>query len=114
MPQSMPSTPPSLTNRRIAARGASALAKPCRRPRHPWSATMPITIEQFEQVVDRKLALVDALGLSPAVVEVFAVLGSQCYEQGRYHDARSMFQAAVALDEGSYMGHAGLGALALV
>jgi Flp pilus assembly protein TadD len=25
-----------------------------------------------------------------------------------------MFQAAVALDEGSYMGHAGLGALALV
>jgi Tfp pilus assembly protein PilF len=75
---------------------------------------MTISPEIIEQVVSRKMPLAQALGLSPNVVEVFAVLGSQCYEQGRYHDARSMFQAAVALDESSYLGHAGLGAVALV
>jgi Flp pilus assembly protein TadD len=75
---------------------------------------MPIDLELFEQVVDRKITLVEALGLSPNVVEMFAILGSQCYEQGRYKDARSMFQAAASLDDNSYLGHAGLGALALV
>jgi Flp pilus assembly protein TadD len=75
---------------------------------------MSINLDLFEQVVDGKVTLVEALGLSPNVVEVFAILGSQCYEQGRYHDARSMFQAAATLDDASYLGHAGLGALALV
>jgi cytochrome c-type biogenesis protein CcmH/NrfG len=75
---------------------------------------MPIDLQAFEKVVDRKMTLAQALGLSPNVVEVFALLGSQCYEQGRYHDARSMFQAAASLDDNNYLGHAGLGALELV
>lgn len=75
---------------------------------------MQITPELIDDVVSRKITLAGALGLPASIVEVFAVLGSQCYEQGRYKDARSMFQAAVALDETSYFGHAGLGAVALV
>jgi Flp pilus assembly protein TadD len=75
---------------------------------------MPITAQTIDDVVSRKITLAGALGLPAGVVEVFAVLGSQCYEQGRYQDARTMFQAAVALDDTSYLGHAGLGAVSLV
>lgn len=75
---------------------------------------MAINAQTIDDVLNRKVTLADALGLSAGVVEVFAVLGSQCYEQGRYGDARTMFQAAVTLDDTSYMGHAGLGALSLV
>jgi tetratricopeptide (TPR) repeat protein len=75
---------------------------------------MEITPQLIDEVLNHKTTLASALGLSPGVVEVFAVLGSQCYEQGRYKDARSMFLAAIALDASCYLGHAGLGAVALV
>ena len=75
---------------------------------------MQINAELIDDVLSKKITLADALGLSSGVVEVFAVLGSQCYEQGRYKDARTMFQAAVALDDTSYFGHAGLGAVSLI
>src|SRR4030081_2027324 len=70
--------------------------------------------ELIDQVLSNQISLSQALGLSENVVEVFAILGAQCYEQGRYRDARSMFAAAVALDGKSYFGHAGLGAVALI
>lgn len=75
---------------------------------------MQITAQLINDVLNKKITLAGALGLPSGVIEVFAVLGSQCYEQGRYKDARSMFQAAVALDDTSYFGHAGLGAVALI
>jgi Flp pilus assembly protein TadD len=75
---------------------------------------MPVTAQTIDDVLNGKTTLAGALGLSAGVVEVFAVLGSQCYEQGRYQDARTMFQAAIALDHSSYLGHAGLGAVCLV
>lgn len=70
--------------------------------------------ELIDQVLNNRITLSQALGLSENVVEVFAVLGAQSYEQGRYRDARSMFAAAVALNGKSYFGHAGLGAVALI
>ena len=73
-----------------------------------------MTPETVDQVLVHKISLAKALGVSDGVVEVFAILGLQHYEQGRYEDARVMFQAAVALDSKSYLGHAGLGVLALV
>ena len=73
-----------------------------------------MTSEIVDQVLDQKISWAKALGVPEGVVEVFAVLGLQHYEQGRLEDARVMFQAAVALDGTGYMGHAGLGVLALV
>lgn len=70
--------------------------------------------EIVDQVLDQKISWAKALGVPDGVVEVFALLGLQHYEQGRNQDARVMFQAAVALDADGYMGHAGLGVLALV
>jgi Flp pilus assembly protein TadD len=75
---------------------------------------MPVTSQTIHDVLNGKTTLAGALGLSAGVVEVFAVLGSQCYEQGRYQDARTMFQAAIALDHSCYLGHAGLGAVCLI
>ena len=75
---------------------------------------MPINAQTIDDVLSRKVTLADALGLSAGVVEVFAVLGTQCYEQGRYQDARTMFQAAATLDDRCYLSHAGLGAVSLV
>ena len=73
-----------------------------------------MTLEVFNQVRKQQISLAEALGVSEGVVEVFAILGLQHYEQGRYEDARTMFQAAVTLNAKHYMGHAGLGVLALV
>ena len=73
-----------------------------------------MTSELVDQVLDQKISWAKALGVPEGVVEVFAILGLQHYEQGRLEDARVMFQAAVALDATGYMGHAGLGVLALV
>jgi Flp pilus assembly protein TadD len=73
-----------------------------------------MTPELIDQVLSSQITLSQALGLSESVVEVFAILGAQCYQQGRYGDARSMFVAAIALNGNSYFGHAGLGAVALV
>jgi Flp pilus assembly protein TadD len=75
---------------------------------------MAISAQTIDDVLNGKTTLAGALGLSAGVVDVFAVLGSQCYEQGRYQDARTMFQAAIALDQNCYLGHAGLGAVCLV
>lgn len=73
-----------------------------------------ITAELIDEVASGRITLAAALGISSGIVEVLAVLGSECYEQGRYQDARCMFKAAASLDETSYLGHAGLGAVALV
>ena len=73
-----------------------------------------MTSELVDQVLDQKISWAKALGVPEGVVEIFAILGLQHYEQGRLEDARVMFQAAVALDANGYMGHAGLGVLALV
>jgi Tfp pilus assembly protein PilF len=73
-----------------------------------------MTSELVDQALEQKISWAQALGVPGGVVDLFALLGLQHYEQGRLADARIMFQAAVALDAGGYMGHAGLGVVALV
>ncbi len=46
-------------------------------------------------------------------VQAMAALASNLYEQGQNRNAESIFQGLISLDESSYYGYAGMGALAL-
>jgi tetratricopeptide (TPR) repeat protein len=52
-------------------------------------------------------------GLTARHMDAFAALGLQLYQQGRITDAGTVFDGMVALDNQSYFGYAGLGAIAL-
>jgi cytochrome c-type biogenesis protein CcmH/NrfG len=52
-------------------------------------------------------------GLTSVHMHAFSALGMQLFQQGRMDDAATVFQGIIALDEHSYIGHAGMGALAL-
>jgi cytochrome c-type biogenesis protein CcmH/NrfG len=52
-------------------------------------------------------------GLTSMHIQAFSALGLQLFQQGRMHDAATVFEGIIALDEHSYFGHAGLGAVAL-
>jgi tetratricopeptide (TPR) repeat protein len=52
-------------------------------------------------------------GLTSVHMDAFSALGLQLFQQGRMEDAAIVFQGIIALDEHSYIGHAGMGALAL-
>ncbi|MCU0227594.1 MAG: tetratricopeptide repeat protein [Bryobacterales bacterium] len=53
------------------------------------------------------------LGLSPEQIQAFAVLGFSSYQQGRVAEAREIFEGLIAVDNSSYYGWAGLGAIEL-
>jgi tetratricopeptide (TPR) repeat protein len=46
-------------------------------------------------------------------IQAMAALASNLYEQGQNRNAESIFQGLIALDDNSYYGYAGMGALAL-
>lgn len=73
-----------------------------------------MTTDQIQAALDGKLPLASALDAPEGMTELFALLGAQYYDQGRYEDARCMFQGAATLDCSNYYGHAGLGAVALL
>jgi Flp pilus assembly protein TadD len=73
-----------------------------------------MTPDQMQAALDGKIPFSVALGAPEGMTEIFALLGAQYYDQGRYEDARCMFQGAAALDSSNYYGHAGLGAIALI
>lgn len=52
-------------------------------------------------------------GLTSRHMDAFAALGLQLYQQGRIGDAGTIFDGMIALDDQSYFGYAGLGAIAL-
>src|SRR5512147_2286508 len=54
-----------------------------------------------------------ALGLSDTQVKAIAALGYTVFQQGRFDDAEVLFRGVVALDSNSYVGYAGLGAIAM-
>lgn len=54
-----------------------------------------------------------ALGVSDVQLQAVAALGYNKYQQGRLDDAETMFRGVAALDTKSYIGYAGLGAIAL-
>jgi tetratricopeptide (TPR) repeat protein len=53
-------------------------------------------------------------GVSADQMQAFAALGLELFRQGRMNDAATVFRGMIALDDQSYCGHAGLGALALM
>ena len=46
-------------------------------------------------------------------VQAFAALGYNLYQQGQLKEAEKMFRGVTAFDSKSYLGYAGLGAIAL-
>lgn len=52
-------------------------------------------------------------GIAQQEIEAIAALGFQLYEQGKMHDAESIFSGLIALDSKVYYGFAGLGAMKL-
>ncbi|PYX43171.1 MAG: hypothetical protein DMG81_00175 [Acidobacteria bacterium] len=53
------------------------------------------------------------LGVTPAQEQSLAVIGFNFYRQGKMNEAETVFKGLTALDEHSYYGYAGLGAVAL-
>ena len=53
------------------------------------------------------------LGVSQPKIEALAALGYNSYQQGQLKDAETFFAGVVALDNRSYIGNAGLGAVAM-
>ncbi len=53
------------------------------------------------------------LGLSELQVQGFAALGYNLYQQGQLKEAEKLFRGVTAFDSKSYLGYAGLGAVAL-
>jgi tetratricopeptide (TPR) repeat protein len=74
---------------------------------------MPNSAEDFDQALNGDATWEAALGIPSGVLEVYAVLGAQYYEQGLVADARAMFNAVITLNHRSHLGYAGLGALEL-
>lgn len=74
---------------------------------------MPNSVEEFDQALSGDATWESALGIPSGVLEVYAVLGSQYYEQGLVEDARAMFNAVITLNHRSHLGYAGLGAIEL-
>ena len=52
-------------------------------------------------------------GLSKPELDAIEVLGFELYQQGQFQQAEAIFNGLIALDERSYRGYAGMGALAL-
>jgi len=52
-------------------------------------------------------------GLSQSQLQAFAALGYNQYQQGNVDSAETLFRGVTALDNKSYFGYAGLGAIAL-
>ncbi len=65
------------------------------------------------EVIAGKKPLNVFLGLSPEQIQAFAVLGFSSYQQGRVAEAREIFEGLIAVDNNSYYGWAGLGAIEL-
>jgi tetratricopeptide (TPR) repeat protein len=55
----------------------------------------------------------EVLGVSDTQIQALAALGYNAYQQGKLDDAETLFRGVVALQDSSYLGHAGLGAIAL-
>jgi tetratricopeptide (TPR) repeat protein len=70
--------------------------------------------DQIDKVLKGETSMASALGLPASAVEVLAIVAAQCYEQGRYEDARCIFKGVALLDPAGYYGHAGLGAIELM
>src|SRR4051812_33637670 len=77
-------------------------------------APVELTAQQVASFYKGETPLRSLFGVSPEQMADFAGLASRWYSQGRYAQAKIIFQGLAALDESSFHGHAGLGVIALV
>lgn len=75
---------------------------------------MELTAVQVASFYKGETSLRSLLGVSTDQMVDFAGLACRWYSQGRYAQAKVIFQGLAALDESSFHGHAGLGVIALV
>jgi len=73
-----------------------------------------MTLDQILAALDGKIPFSTVLGAPPWMIQFISLSAVQSFDQGRYEEARQMFQGVVRLDSSNYAGHAGLGALALM
>ncbi len=73
----------------------------------------PTIQDQIAQVAGGQAALNTVLGVPKEQIQAMAALGINLYEQGQNRNAESIFQGLIALDQTSFYGYAGMGALAL-
>ena len=73
-----------------------------------------MTMDEIQAALDGNIPFSQLLGTWEGTARFLALIGAQSFDQGRYEDARSMFQGAASLESTHYSGHAGLGALALM
>jgi tetratricopeptide (TPR) repeat protein len=68
---------------------------------------------EVEKRVKNGEQLATVLGISDPQIEGLAALGYNAYQQGQLKNAETFFAGVVALDSRSYVGNAGLGAVAM-
>ncbi|HZQ96085.1 MAG TPA: tetratricopeptide repeat protein [Candidatus Sulfotelmatobacter sp.] len=76
-------------------------------------AQQQFTATEVEQRMKNGEQLSTILGVSEPKIEALAALGYNSYQQGQLKDAETFFAGVVALDNNSYIGNAGLGAVAM-
>jgi tetratricopeptide (TPR) repeat protein len=72
-----------------------------------------ISASEVEKRVMNGEQLATALGISDPQIEGLAALGYNAYQQGQLKNAETFFAGVIALDNRSYIGNAGLGAVAM-
>jgi tetratricopeptide (TPR) repeat protein len=72
-----------------------------------------ISVAEVVQRLQAGEQLAKILAVPEAKIQGLAVLGYNQYQQGKLNDAAILFRSVTALDKGSYLGYAGLGAVAM-
>jgi len=76
-------------------------------------AQQKLTAEEVQKRVEKGETLASVLGITDTQVKAFMAVGYNQYEQGKLKEADTTFRGVISLDPKSYMGWAGLGAVAL-
>jgi tetratricopeptide (TPR) repeat protein len=72
-----------------------------------------LTSEMARDLVSGAAPLNQMFNVSPEQIAEIALFGHDLWRQGRREEARKVFLGLIALDEGIYYGHAGMGLLAM-
>ena len=76
-------------------------------------STQEVTLTDAAKRIMAGEDMAAVLGVTDTQLTAIAALGYNKYQQGKFDDAEVMFRGVVALDGKSYLGYAGLGAIAL-
>ncbi|MFN0171782.1 MAG: tetratricopeptide repeat protein [Bryobacteraceae bacterium] len=72
-----------------------------------------LTVETVQKALAGETTLNAIFGFSEEQIQGIAAIGYQLYEQGKMEQAAEIFRGLMSLDTTSYLGFAGMGAVAL-